>query len=86
MTFSQTISKNNNLQQNNAYVKKYAAFCWFLPKKLIDHNFVWCATTKISLPIPLSSILMFIKLIWSKHKSINDKLQRENCWVIQNIQ
>jgi len=50
-----------------------------LPKKLIDHNFVSCATTKISLPIPLSSILMSIKLIWSKHKLVNDKLQRTNC-------
>jgi hypothetical protein len=41
--------------------------------------FVSCATTKISLPIPLLSILMFIKLIWSKHKLVNDKLQRANC-------
>ncbi len=56
-----------------------SCFLDFLPKKLIDHNFVSCATTKISLTIPLSSILMFIKLIWFKHKLVNDKLQRENC-------
>jgi hypothetical protein len=73
------ISKNNNLQQNNPYVKKVSFFVDFLPKKLIDHNFVSCATTKISLPIPLSRILMSIKLIWSKHKLVNDKLQRANC-------
>jgi hypothetical protein len=34
-------------------------FVDFLPKKLIDHNFVSCVTTKISLPIPLSSILTY---------------------------
>jgi hypothetical protein len=74
------ISKKINLQQNNPYVEKsIIIFVDFLPKKLIDHNFVSCATTKISLPIPLSSILMFIKLIWSKHKLVNDKLQRANC-------
>ncbi len=72
-------SKKNNLQQNNPYVKKSIMFVDFLPKKLIDHNFVSCATTKISLPIPLSSILMFIKLIWFKHRLVNDKLQRANC-------
>jgi hypothetical protein len=76
-TFSETISKKNNLQQNNPYVKKNVLhFVDFLPKKLIDHNFVSCATIKISLLIPPSSILMFIKLIWFKHKLVNDKLQR----------
>jgi hypothetical protein len=73
------ISKKSNLQQNNPYVKKMLCFVDYLPKKLIDHNFVSCATTKISLPIPLSTILMSIKLIWSKHKLVNDKLQRKNC-------
>ncbi len=56
-----------------------SCFLDFLPKKLINHNFVTCATIKISLPIPLSSILMSIKLIWSKCKLVNDKLQRANC-------
>jgi hypothetical protein len=74
------ISKIINLQQNNPYVKKnvlhFVDFVDHLPKKLIDHNFVSCATIKISLLIPLSSILMFIKLIWFKHKLVNDKLQR----------
>ncbi len=46
---------------------------------MINHNLVSCATTKIFLPIPLSSNLMSIKFIWSKHKSVNDKLQRANC-------
>jgi hypothetical protein len=74
------ISKKINLQQNNPYVKKsIIIFVDFLPKKLIDHNFVSCATTKISIPIPLSSILMFIKLIWFQHKLVSDKLQRSNC-------
>jgi hypothetical protein len=74
------ISKKINLQQNNPYVEKnIIIFVDFLPKKLIDHNFVSFATTKISLPITLSSIVMFIKLIWSKHKLVNDKLQRANC-------
>ncbi len=45
-------SKKINLQQNNPYVKKSIMFVDFLPKKMIDHNFVSCATTKISLPIP----------------------------------
>ncbi len=60
-------------------LKKVSCFVDFLPKKLIDHNFVSCAPTKIFLPIPLSSILISIKLIWSKHKLVNDKLQRANC-------
>ncbi len=46
-------SKNNNLQQNNPYVKKSIMFVDFLPKKLIDHNFVSCATTKISSYSPI---------------------------------
>ncbi len=53
-----------------------------MSKNLIIHNLVSCATTKISLPIPLSSNLMSIKFIWSKHKLVNDKLQRENCLII----
>jgi hypothetical protein len=28
------ISKNNNLQQNNPYVKKSVIFCWFFAKKI----------------------------------------------------
>ncbi len=59
--------------------KNVLRFVIFCQKNSIDHNFVSCATTKISLPIPLSTILMFLKLIWSKHKSANDKLQRTNC-------
>jgi len=56
-----------------------SCFVDFLPKKLTDHNFVSCATIKIFLPIPLSSILMSIKLIWSKHKLVNDELQIAHC-------